>query len=99
MFAIETIFEEIKDNFASFDGEGNVVTEGIWDLNFSEFFGNVTKSDDDIYTANITLSYSYIPKTSEGDGEEVFNDFTASVGMTYDNKKWSVVSIENAIIS
>ena len=98
-FAIDKLYEEIKGKFAYLDGMGNLRTEGIWDLNFSSFFGNVTKNENGSYTANVTLSYSYIPKAFDGDGEEVFSDLTVSVGMTYDGGKWAVVSPENALIA
>lgn len=97
-FAIETLFEEIKNKFAFYDGVGNLKTEGIWDLNFSSFFGNVTKNENGTYTANVTLSYSYVTKTFNGTSEVVFDDVTVAVGTVFDKGQWSIVSLENAII-
>ncbi len=96
--AISETYDKIKGELAVFDGLGELRDEGIYDLHFSDFFGNVTKKESGLYTANVTLSYSYIPKTFDGDGEEIFSDLTVSVGMTYDGGKWSVVNLENAII-
>lgn len=96
--SINQLYTKIKKGFAVFDGMGELREYGIYDLHFSDFFGNVTKKESGLYTANVTLSYSYLPLTPDGNGEEVFSDMTVSVGMTYDGGKWSVVNLENAII-
>lgn len=96
---LEEYYNIIRTSFSSFDPEGKLIDYGIYDLMFTDYFGNVTKNSDGAYTANITLSYSYIYKHEEAGDKEVFDDITIGVDMTYENGRWVVVDMENPIIS
>ena len=95
---LEEYYNTIASSFSSFDPNGNLISYGIYDLMFNDFFGNVIKNEEGIYTANITLSYSYIYKQPDTEDKEVFNDITIGVDLTNENGKWVVIDIENSLI-
>ena len=91
-------YNSIASSFCSFDPNGTLISYGIYDLMFNDFFGNVVKNDEGIYTANITLSYSYIYKQADAEDKEVFDDITIGIDLTNENGKWVVVNLENPLI-
>ena len=95
---IEGYYNDICSLFATFDPNGSIISYGIYDLMFTDFLGNVTKNEEGGYRVNITLSYSYINKASDVEDENIFNDFTLSVDMSFENGKWVVADIENPLI-
>ncbi|MBQ7896812.1 MAG: hypothetical protein IJ323_00160 [Clostridia bacterium] len=91
-------YNDIRASFSKISPDGSIISYGIYDLMFTDYFGNVTKNSDGTYTANITLSYSYIYKQQDSEDKEVFDDITLGVDMTYENGKWVVADIENPLI-
>ncbi len=95
---LEEYYGLIKSSFASLDEDGSVDSHGMYDLMFSDFFGNVTKNDNGTFTANVTLSYSYIFKHPDNEDNDVFSDIVIKVDMTRENEKWVVIDLENPLI-
>lgn len=88
----------IKSSFASLNENGSVDSHGMYDLMFSDFLGNVTKNDNGTFTANVTLSYSYIFKHPDNEDRNVFSDITVKIDLTRENGKWVVIDLDNPLI-
>ena len=95
---LEEYYGLIRSSFASLNEDGSVDSHGIYDLMFSDFFGNVTKNDNGTYTANVTLSYSYIFKHPDNEDKNVFTDITIKIDLTRENGKWVVIDLDNPLI-
>lgn len=95
---LEEYYNIIISSFASFDKNGNIISHGMYDLMFSDFFGNVTKNDNGTFTANVTFSYSYIFKHPNNEDKNVFTDITIKIDLTRENEKWVVVDLDNPLI-
>ncbi len=95
---LEEYYGLIKSSFASLDEDGSVDSHGMYDLMFSDFFGNVTKNNNGTFTANVTLSYSYIFKHPDNEDKNVFTDITIKIDLTRENGKWVVIDLDNPLI-
>ena len=95
---LETYYNDISSMFCSFDPDGELISYGIYDLMFNNYFGNVVRNEVGAYTANITLSYSYIFKEENSKDKDVFDDITLGVDMAYEDGRWVVINLDNPLI-
>lgn len=94
---IQGYYDNISSSFATFDPNGSIISYGIYDMMFNDYFGTVTKNGDGSYRANITLSYSYIMKSPDAEDSEIFSDVTLGVDLNFDKGKWVVIDIEKPL--